>query len=161
MVLNGAEWYWIVPNGTKWCWMVPNVNGAERYQLVPNGSKWCRMVPNGAEWCWMVALYIYMLIYKIPYSSIKSLKALKSRRYWKLCVLVFKVRTDKSKNWHNLESFYLILAEKLVLNQMSGLRCNQGCAPYAQSWMFFQNVQNTDFFLLFYSACKKATAMVF
>ena len=31
----------------------------------------------------------------------------------------------------------------------------------AQSWVFFQNYQNTAFLLLYYSASKKATAMVF
>ena len=36
-----------------------------------------------------------------------------------------------------------------------------GCVPYAQSWVFFQILQNTVFLLLYYSACKKATAMVF
>ena len=36
-----------------------------------------------------------------------------------------------------------------------------GCAPYAQSWVFFQNVQNSAFLLLHYSAIKKAAAMVF
>ena len=52
------------------------------------------------------------------------------------------VRTDKSKNGHNLESFYLILAGKIVPNKISGFRCNLGCAPYTQSWVFFHNVQN-------------------
>ena len=62
------------------------------------------------------------------------------------------VRTDKSKN---------ILAEKIVPNKIIGFRRNLGCARYAQSWVFFQNVQNTLFLLLYYSACKKATGMVF
>ena len=43
--------------------------------MVPNGAEWWQMLPNGAELCRMVALYIYMLIYKLPYSSIKSLKS--------------------------------------------------------------------------------------
>ena len=45
--------------------------------------------------------------------------------------------------------------------QVSIFRCYLGCAPHTQSWVFFQNVQNTAFLLLYYSACKKATAMVF
>ena len=36
-----------------------------------------------------------------------------------------------------------------------------GCVPYAQSWVFFQILQNTVFLLLYYSVGKKATAMVF
>ena len=36
-----------------------------------------------------------------------------------------------------------------------------GCVQYTQSWVFFQILQNTVFLLLYYSACKKATAMVF
>ena len=36
-----------------------------------------------------------------------------------------------------------------------------GCTPYAQSWVFFQYFQNTAFWWLYYSACKKATAMAF
>ena len=30
-----------------------------------------------------------------------------------------------------------------IKNRVSGFRRNQGCAPYAQSWVFFQNIQNT------------------
>ena len=56
------------------------------------------------------------------------------------------VQTDKSKNLHNLESFYLILARKIVPNKISGFRRNLGC--------FFQNVHNTAFLLVYYSACK-------
>ena len=62
--------------------MVPS--GAELGRIAANGAELRRMVlnaANGAEWWQMVALYIYMLIYKLPYSSIKSLKALKSRLY--------------------------------------------------------------------------------
>ena len=70
------------------------------------------------------------------------------------------VRTDKRKKLHDLESFYLIFAGKIVPNKISGFRRNLGFAPYTQSWVFFQNVQNTAFLLLYYSACKKATAMV-
>ena len=40
-------------------------------------------------------------------------------------------------------------------------RCNLGCARYVQSRVFFQNFQNTVFLLLYYSASKKATALVF
>ena len=54
-----------------------------------------------------------------------------------------------------------ILAGKIVTNKISGFRRNLGCAPYAQIWVFFQIVQNTAFSLLYYSACKKATAKVF
>ena len=46
-------------------------------------------------------------------------------------------------------------------NHVSGFKCNPGCAKYAQSWVLFQNCLNTAFLLLYYSACKKATAMVF
>ena len=64
------------------------------------------MVANGAELCRMVALYIYMLIYKLPYSSIKSLKSLKSRRYWKLCVLVYRL-IRSSMVLYDLEKYHL------------------------------------------------------
>ena len=46
-------------------------------------------------------------------------------------------------------------------NKVSTFRCHLGCTLYTQSWVFFQNVQNTAFWLLYYSASKKATAMVF
>ena len=46
------------------------------------------------------------------------------------------VRTDKSKNWHNLESFFLILAGKIVPNRISGSRRNVGWVPYSQSCFF-------------------------
>ena len=48
-----------------------------------------------------------------------------------------------------------------VQNQVSDFWRNLGCAPYAQSWVFFQNFQNTAFLFLYYSAHKKATAMVY
>ena len=82
MVLNGAEWCWMVPNGTEWCRMVPSgtkcrrmvmkgaewgqmvSNGSKRYQMGPNGTEcylmlmdgkeWYQLVPNGARGCWMV-----------------------------------------------------------------------------------------------------------
>ena len=38
---------------------------------------------------------------------------------------------------------------------------NLGCAPYARNWVFFANLWNSTFCLLQYSACKKATAMIF
>ena len=50
---------------------------------------------------------------------------------------------------------------KLQKIGVSDLRCNLGCAPYTQSWVFFQNCQNTAFWLLYSSACKTATAMGF
>ena len=82
------------------------------------------------------------------------------------CHFFFKVRswyarTAQSKNWHNLEFFYLILAGKIVPNKISCIRRNLGCAPYPQSWVLFQKFKNTVFLLLYYSACKTATAMVF
>ena len=40
-------------------------------------------------------------------------------------------------------------------------RYDQGCAPHARSWVFFQNCQNLAFMMLYYSAFKKATTMVF
>ena len=36
-----------------------------------------------------------------------------------------------------------------------------GCVPQAWILVFFQNCQNTAFLLFYYSACKKATLMVF
>ena len=72
-----------------------------------------------------------------------------------------------SKSSENLFSpiffyiFLLIIVWKLQKIWVLGFRRNLGCAPYAQSWVFFQNFQNTAFWLLYYSACKKATAMVF
>ena len=41
------------------------------------------------------------------------------------------------------------------------ISCFLGCVPYARSWVFFQICQNTVFLLVYYSACKKATAMAF
>ena len=69
--------------------------------------------------------------------------------------------TDKSKNSYTFKSFYLILFSAVLKIWVSGFRRNLGCARYAQSWVFFQNFQNTAFLLLYYSASKKATAMVF
>ena len=57
------------------------------------------------------------------------------------------VRTEKSNNLHNLESFYLILAGKSVPNKFSGFRRNLGCAPYAQSWVFFSKCSKYSFFV--------------
>ena len=53
------------------------------------------------------------------------------------------------------------LAVGLSKIRVPGFRRNLGCAQYAQSWVFFQNFQNIAFLLLYYSASKKATAMVF
>ena len=69
------------------------------------------------------------------------------------------LRTEKSKNSYNFKSYNLILAVAVSKIRVSGLRRNLGCARYAQSWVFFQNFQNTAFLLLYYSASKKATAM--
>ena len=71
----------------------------------------------------------------MPYIWVIGTRTGKKLTKWKL------VRTDKSKNWHDLEPFYLILAGKIVQNKISGLRSNLGCAPHAQSWVFFQNCQ--------------------
>ena len=57
--------------------------------------------------------------------------------------------------------FQLIIVWKLQKIWVSDFRGNLGCVPYARSWVFFQNFQNTAFLLLYYSARKKATAMVF
>ena len=81
------------------------------------------------------------------------------------CHIFFKsqklLRTMKSKNSYTYKSYYLILALAVLKIWVSGFRRNLGCARYAQSWVFFQNFQNTAFLLLYYSASKKATAMVF
>ena len=81
------------------------------------------------------------------------------------CHFFFKsqrlLRTEKSKNSYTFKSYYLILASGVLKIWVSGFRRNLGCARYAQSWVFFQNFQNTAFLLLYYSASKKATAMVF
>ena len=45
--------------------------------------------------------------------------------------------------------------------QVSIFRCYLGCVPHTQSWVFFQNGQNTAFLLLYYSASKKATERVY
>ena len=50
---------------------------------------------------------------------------------------------------------------KLQKIGVSGFRRNIGCALYTRFWVFFQNFQNVAFLLLYYSACKKATAMDF
>ena len=66
------------------------------------------------------------------------------------------LRTEKSKN-----SYYLILAVRVSKIRVSCFRRNLGCAKYVQSWVFFQNFQNTFFVLLYFSAYKKATSLVF
>ena len=71
------------------------------------------------------------------------------------------LRTDKSKNSYTFKSYYLNLVSAVLKIWVSGFRRNLGCARYAQSWVFFQNFQNTAFLLLYYSVSKKATAMVF
>ena len=45
--------------------------------------------------------------------------------------------------------------------QISTFSCYLVCTPYTQSWVFFQNGQNTAFWLLYYSSSKKPTARVF
>ena len=45
--------------------------------------------------------------------------------------------------------------------RVSGFRRNLGCARYTQSWVFFQNFQNTALLLLYYPASKKTIEMVF
>ena len=81
------------------------------------------------------------------------------------CHFFFKseklVQTDKSKNRHTFKSYYLILGGKFEPKKILTKKFNLGCAPYARSWVFFQNFQNIAFLLLYYSACKKATAKVF
>ena len=67
----------------------------------------------------------------------------------------------KSKKSYTFKSYYLILAGAVLKIWVSGFRHNLGCAPYDQSWVFFQNCQNTAFLLLYYSACKTATSMAF
>ena len=85
--------------------------------------------------------------------------------------------TRTGKSWQNVTFFFKvrswyeqikakilsssILAGKIVTNKISGFRRNLGCAPYAQSWVFFQNAQNTAFLMLYYSVCKRVTPMVF
>ena len=62
------------------------------------------------------------------------------------------------QNSKSLFSFIQCLPQKI---QVSAFGRNLGCAAYAQNWVFFQNFQNTAFLLLYYSARKKATTMVF
>ena len=40
-------------------------------------------------------------------------------------------------------------AGKIGPNKISSSRRHLGCAPYAKSWVFFQNVQNTAFLWLY------------
>ena len=74
----------------------------------------------------------------------------------------------------NMENFFgrhpLIIARKCLFSDfffvffffiMKKLGHHLGCAQHAQSWVFFQNCQNKAFSFLYYSAHKKATAMVF
>ena len=62
-------------------------------------------------------------------------------------------------NFHYI--FLLIMMWKLQKNMVSIFRSHLGCALHTRSWVFFQNFQNTAFWLLYFSACKKATAIVF
>ena len=57
------------------------------------------------------------------------------------------LRTEKSKNSYTFKSYYLILAFAVLNIGVSGFRRNLGCARYTQSWVFFQNFQNTAFFV--------------
>ena len=57
--------------------------------------------------------------------------------------------SKSSKKWFFPNSFYiflLIFVCKLQKIGVSDLRCNLGCAPYTQSWVFFQNFQKTPNF---------------
>ena len=47
---------------------------------------------------------------------------------------------------HSFHIFLLIFVCKLQKIRFSDLRCNLGCAPYTQSWVFFQNFQKTPNF---------------
>ena len=69
-----------------------------------------------------------------------------------------------------LKKFFFLIRTKVFLkiwvnlNQISLdklVKTNLGCVPYGRTWVFFQNFQNSAFLLLYYSGCKKATAMVF
>ena len=84
-------------------------------------------------------------------------------RIIRLVALYFSTAMDraKQKSIHFQVLLYLILAVAVSKILVSGFRRNLGCARYAQSWVFFQNFQNTAFLLLFYSVSKKATEMVF
>ena len=56
---------------------------------------------------------------------------------------------------------YWSLCGSFRKNQVSGFRRSVGSAPYTRNRVFFSNLWNSSFLLLYYSACKKATAMVF
>ena len=71
------------------------------------------------------------------------------------------LRREKRKNSYTFRSYYLNLAVGVSKIRVSGFRRNIGCSRFVQSWVFFQNFQNTALLLLYYSASKKATEMVF
>ena len=49
----------------------------------------------------------------------------------------------------------------VYLRKVSAFRHNLGCVPRIQNWVFFQIYEIQHIFLLYYSARKKATSMVF
>ena len=57
--------------------------------------------------------------------------------------------------------FLLIFVWKLQKIHVSAFMRNLGCTPYARNWVFFPNLGNSTLLLLYYSACKKAIAIVF
>ena len=79
-------------------------------------------------------------------------------------IFFWNTASKSSENLFSPNFFYiflLIFVWKLQKIWVSGFRCNPGCAPYTQSWVFFQNFENAAFWLLYYSSCKKATAIGF
>ena len=70
------------------------------------------------------------------------------------CHFFFKsqrlLRTEKSKNSYTFKSYYLILVSAVLKIWVSGFRRKLGCAPYARSWVFFQDFQNTAFTLIYW-----------
>ena len=129
------------------------------------------------------ATYVLNFLFHPPKKKIPTqLAGHTSRVSWThqslLCYTRVVTTVSQARLLRNFENFDLAVIFN-IMHQRSGyiskllgihwtvwMRCffqvffHIGCALHAQSWVFFQNCQNTDFLLLYYSACKKATVMV-
>ena len=57
--------------------------------------------------------------------------------------------------------FMQFISQQFIILWKIGHRVYLGCVPYTRNWVFFANLWNSKFCLVYYSARKKATAMVF
>ena len=98
------------------------------------------------------AIYIWCVsklgnIFKSPTAKKKNFERPLCKKYWTLCkikICPWEILPQRNQKYFKNNVFLFLW-----------------CTPYAQSWVFFQYFQNTAFWWLYYSACKKATAMFF